>query len=73
MEVVCFEKLIQESELCVSEDHVWQTLDVALVEAGYVAQYLGLIAEAAGRLHRELRWDPAAESDSWATRPLIVC
>ena len=34
---------------------------VAPVEAGHVASYLGLIAEAAGRLQRELRWDPAAE------------
>jgi len=33
---------------------------VAPVEGGYVASCLGLIAEAAGRLQRELRWDPAA-------------
>ena len=35
---------------------------VAPVEAGQVASYLGLIAEAAGRLRRELRWDPAAQA-----------
>jgi predicted dehydrogenase len=35
---------------------------VAPVEAGHVASYLGMIAEAAGRLQRELRWDPAAEA-----------
>ena len=34
---------------------------VAPVEAGHVASYLGMIAESAGRLGRELRWDPAAE------------
>jgi predicted dehydrogenase len=34
---------------------------VAPVEAGHVASYLGMIAEAAGRLESELRWDPAAE------------
>ena len=34
---------------------------VAPVEAGYVASYLGLIAEAAGRLQRELRWDPVTD------------
>jgi len=34
---------------------------VAPVEAGHVASYLGMIAEAAGRLQCELRWDPAAE------------
>jgi predicted dehydrogenase len=34
---------------------------VAPVEAGHVASYLGMIAESAGRLERELRWDPAAE------------
>ena len=34
---------------------------VAPVEAGHVASYLGMLAEAAGRLQRELRWDPAAE------------
>jgi predicted dehydrogenase len=34
---------------------------IAPVEAGNVATYLGLIAEAAGRVERELRWDPAAE------------
>jgi predicted dehydrogenase len=34
---------------------------VAPVEDGHVASYLGLIAEAAGRLQRELKWDPAAE------------
>jgi hypothetical protein len=35
---------------------------VAPVEAGHVASYLGLLAEAAGRLQRELRWDPATET-----------
>ncbi|MFH1269235.1 MAG: Gfo/Idh/MocA family oxidoreductase [Planctomycetota bacterium] len=34
---------------------------VAPVEAGHVASYLGMIAETAGRLQCELRWDPAAE------------
>jgi len=34
---------------------------VAPVEGGHVASYLGMIAESAGRLGRELRWDPAAE------------
>lgn len=34
---------------------------VAPVEAGHVASYLGMIAETAGRLQRELRWDPIAE------------
>ena len=34
---------------------------VAPVEAGHVASYLGMLAESAGRLQRELRWDPAAE------------
>ena len=34
---------------------------VAPVEAGHVATYLGMIAEIAGRLQTELRWDPAAE------------
>jgi predicted dehydrogenase len=43
-------------------DSVRQRRDpVAPVEAGHVASYLGLIAEAAGRLGRELRWDPAVE------------
>ena len=46
---------------------------VAPVEAGHVASYLGLLAEAAGRLERELRWDPAAEqfvNDAEANRQL---
>ena len=34
---------------------------VAPVEAGYVASYLGMLAETAGRLQSELRWDPAVE------------
>lgn len=34
---------------------------VAPVEAGHVASYFGMIAETAGRLERELRWDPNAE------------
>jgi len=46
---------------------------VAPVEAGHVASYLGMLAEAAGRLERELRWDPAVEQftdDSDANRLL---
>ena len=34
---------------------------VAPVEAGHVASLLGMIAEIAGRLGREIRWDPAVE------------
>ena len=34
---------------------------VAPVEAGYVASYLGMLTESAGRLERKLRWDPVAE------------
>lgn len=34
---------------------------VAPVEAGHVASYLGMIAESAGRVGRELRWDPSTE------------
>jgi predicted dehydrogenase len=55
-------------------DGVLQRRDpVATVEDGYVASCLGLIAEAAGRLERELRWDPAAEqfvNDAEANRLL---
>ena len=54
-------------------DSVRQRRDpVAPVEAGHVASYLGLIAEAAGRLGRELRWDPIAEGfgDDDANRQL---
>ncbi len=55
--------------LQVSNNHYADFLDavrkrrdpVAPVEAGHVASYLGMIAESAGRLQRELRWDPAAE------------
>ena len=50
---------------------------VAPVESGYVASYLGMIAEAAGRLQRELRWDPAAgrfgddaDANRLLTRPM---
>jgi predicted dehydrogenase len=46
---------------------------VAPVEGGYVASYLGMIAEIAGRLRRELRWEPAAEqfvNDTEANRLL---
>jgi predicted dehydrogenase len=43
-------------------DSVRQRSDpVAPVEAGHVTSYLGMIAEVAGRLERELRWDPATE------------
>ncbi len=35
---------------------------VAPVEAGHVASYFGHLAEAAGRLRRELRWNPATET-----------
>ena len=34
---------------------------VAPVEGGFVASYLGMLAESAGRIQRELRWDPAVE------------
>jgi len=34
---------------------------VAPVEAGHVASYLGMLAESAGRVGRELRWDPSTE------------
>ena len=47
---------------------------VAPVEAGHVASYLGMLAESAGRLQRELRWDPAAEQfidDADANRLLV--
>ena len=46
---------------------------VAPVEAGHVASYLGMIAEIAGRLQCELRWDPAVErfvGDADANRQL---
>ena len=47
---------------------------VAPVEGGFVASYLGMLAESAGRLQRELRWDPAAEEfvgDADANRLLV--
>ena len=47
---------------------------VAPVEAGFVASYLGMLAESAGRIQRELRWDPAAEQfvdDADANRLLV--
>jgi len=50
---------------------------VAPVEAGFVASYLGMLAEAAGRLEQELRWNPAterfvdnAEANRLLTRPM---
>ncbi len=50
---------------------------VAPVEAGHVASYLGMIAESAGRVGRELRWDPSierfvddAEANRLLTRPM---
>ena len=58
-----------ESSLYESSHHHANFLDcvrqrrdpVAPVEAGHVASLLGMIAEIAGRLQRELRWDPVAE------------
>jgi predicted dehydrogenase len=58
-----------ESSLYESRHHHANFLDcvrerrdpVAPVEAGHVASLLGMIAEIAGRIQRELRWDPYAE------------
>jgi predicted dehydrogenase len=47
---------------------------VAPVEAGFVASYLGMLAESAGRLQRTLHWDPGKEQfidDAHANRLLI--
>jgi hypothetical protein len=50
---------------------------VAPVGAGHVASYLGMIAESAGRVGRELQWDPRierfvddAEANRLLTRPM---
>ena len=67
---------------CESTNHQADFLDavlkrrdpVAPVEGGFVASYLGMLAESAGRLQRELRWDPAAEEfvgDADANRLLV--
>jgi len=72
----------EKPSLCESNHHQADFIDcvlkrrdpVAPVEAGHVASYLGMIAETAGRLQCELRWDPAAEQfagNSEANRLLI--